>query len=59
LTTSGKWKVMLFIINEIDSWLFKGFKTEIFALASGDGELKMTFNNLIIHIVFNVADSSK
>jgi hypothetical protein len=46
----GEWKVMLFIINEIDSWLSKGFKTEIFALASGDGELKMTFNNLMLEL---------
>jgi hypothetical protein len=50
LTTSGKWKVMLFIINEIDSWFSKGFKSEIFALASGDGELKMTFNNLMLEL---------
>ena len=46
----GEWKVMLFIINEIDAWLSKGFKTEIFALASGDGELKMTFNNLMLEL---------
>jgi hypothetical protein len=50
LTTSGKWKVMLFIINEIDSWFSKGFKSEIIALASGDGELKMTFNNLMLEL---------
>jgi len=46
----GEWKVMLFIINEIDSWFSKGFKSEIFALASGDGELKMTFNNLMLEL---------
>ena len=46
----GEWKVMLFIINEIDSWLGKGFKTEIFALAGGDGELKLTFNNLMLEL---------
>ena len=44
---TGEWKIMLFVINEIDFWLSKGLKTEIFALASGDGELKMTFNNLM------------
>jgi fucose permease len=38
------------IINEIDSWFSKGFKSEIFALASGDGELKMTFNNLMLKL---------
>lgn len=39
-------------------WLSEGFKTEIFPLASGDGELKMTFNDLMRELSKEVENST-
>ncbi len=44
---SDQWKVTLFAINDIDTWISKGYKEEIMALGSGDGQLKKEFSDLI------------